>query len=156
MLFYVWEDARPLAHWNHSFNMHLNCLGPVSCFSPFWIPSGCTIGGGCRGWWLHGLFTDTAGDSLCSQCFLLAINSTSIWEAFHDQFCPSGLGRLIPWSREDSVAGPLNVLICCGLDPVDHLKFSGSPVLLVCCDPGNVFPRCFFPDLELHYYNYSM
>ena len=27
----VWEDARVHAHWNHSFYMHLSCLGPVSC-----------------------------------------------------------------------------------------------------------------------------
>ena len=25
-------DERVWAHWNHSFDMHLNCLGPVSCF----------------------------------------------------------------------------------------------------------------------------
>ena len=30
MLFYVWEAARVRAHWNHSFDMHLSYLGPVS------------------------------------------------------------------------------------------------------------------------------
>ena len=30
--FYVWGDARIWTHWNHYFNMHLNYLGPVSCF----------------------------------------------------------------------------------------------------------------------------
>ena len=30
-LFFVWEDARVWAHWNHSFHMHLSYLGPVSC-----------------------------------------------------------------------------------------------------------------------------
>ena len=43
VLFSVWEDPRIWAHWNQSFAMHLNYQGPVSCFSPFWIPSGCTI-----------------------------------------------------------------------------------------------------------------
>ena len=37
-LFYAWEDARVWAHWNHFLDMHLNCLGPVSCFSHSWIP----------------------------------------------------------------------------------------------------------------------
>ena len=55
-LFYVWEDARVWAHWNHSFDTHLNYLGPVSYFSPSWIPSGYTVRGvgGCNGWWLDG------------------------------------------------------------------------------------------------------
>ena len=54
VLLYAWEDARIWAHWNHSFDRHLNYPGPVSCFSPPWILSGCTVGGGCRGWWLDG------------------------------------------------------------------------------------------------------
>ena len=29
----VWEDARFWARWNYSFEVHLNCLGPVSPFS---------------------------------------------------------------------------------------------------------------------------
>ena len=33
VLFYVWEDARVWAHWNHSFDS-LRYLGPVSCFFP--------------------------------------------------------------------------------------------------------------------------
>ena len=32
MLFYAREDARVWAHWNHSLDMHLSYLGPVSCF----------------------------------------------------------------------------------------------------------------------------
>ena len=51
-LFYVWEDARVWAHWNHSFAMHLSYLGPASHSFPSWVPSGCTFGGGCRGWGL--------------------------------------------------------------------------------------------------------
>ena len=35
-LFYVWEDARVGAHWNHSIDKHLSCLGPVS--SPILSP----------------------------------------------------------------------------------------------------------------------
>ena len=41
---YIREDARVWAHWNHSSDMHLNSLGPISCFCPFWIPLGCTVG----------------------------------------------------------------------------------------------------------------
>ena len=33
VLFYVWEAASVRAHWNHSFDMHLSYLGPVSVFS---------------------------------------------------------------------------------------------------------------------------
>ena len=54
MLFYVWKDAGVWAHWNHSFDMHLNSLGLVSCFSPSWIPLGTQWGGSCSGWWLDG------------------------------------------------------------------------------------------------------
>ena len=43
VLFCVQEDARVWAEWNYSFDMHLTCLGPVSCFSPSWIPSRCTM-----------------------------------------------------------------------------------------------------------------
>ena len=58
------------AHWNYSFDMHLNCLGPASCFSPSWIPLRAHHGGGqgrdgCGGWCLDGgqrsLFTGMAG-----------------------------------------------------------------------------------------------
>ena len=30
MLFSVWKDARVWVPWNHSFDMYLSCLGPVS------------------------------------------------------------------------------------------------------------------------------
>ena len=32
-LFYVWEGITVWAYWIHSFDTHLNYLGPVSCFS---------------------------------------------------------------------------------------------------------------------------
>ena len=38
VLFYIWEDARVWANWNYSFDKHLNYLGPISCFSPSWLP----------------------------------------------------------------------------------------------------------------------
>ena len=47
VLFYVWEDARVWAHWNHSFDMHLSSLGPVSCVFTSWVSSGLTVGSGC-------------------------------------------------------------------------------------------------------------
>ena len=46
VLFFVWENARVWVHWNHSFDMHLSYLGPVSCSFPSWVPSGCTTGDG--------------------------------------------------------------------------------------------------------------
>ena len=48
--FFVWEDSRVWAHWNHPFDMHHNNL---SCFSPSWIPSGCTVSGSCSDWGLQ-------------------------------------------------------------------------------------------------------
>ena len=75
-LFYVWEDARVWAKWNHSFDVRLNYLGRASWFSPSWIPSRCTAEGGGRGqlqwlmalWPQHPLFTEMTGDILCPQC----------------------------------------------------------------------------------------
>ena len=46
-LFYVWEDAKLWAHWNHSFDGHLSFLGPVSCIFTSWVSSGWTLGSGC-------------------------------------------------------------------------------------------------------------
>ena len=62
MLCYVWEDARVWAHWNHSFDMHLSYLGPVSCVFSSWVSSGCTFGDGCSGWLLDGL---GSGQPIC-------------------------------------------------------------------------------------------
>ena len=33
-LFCVWKDARVWARWNHSFDIHLTCLEPVSFVCP--------------------------------------------------------------------------------------------------------------------------
>ena len=44
LLFFVWEDGRVWAHWNHSFDMHLSSLGPVSYSCPSWLPSGAPWG----------------------------------------------------------------------------------------------------------------
>ena len=46
-LFYIWEDSRVWAHWNHSFDMYLSYLGPVSCVFTTWVSSGLTVGSGC-------------------------------------------------------------------------------------------------------------
>ena len=53
-LSYIWEDATVWAQWNHSFDWHFSYLGPVFCFSPSWVPSGCTPGGSDSGWELDG------------------------------------------------------------------------------------------------------
>ena len=48
VFFYVWEDVRVRAHWNHSFHRHLSCSGPVSCgFFTSWAPLGLTLGSDC-------------------------------------------------------------------------------------------------------------
>ena len=89
VVFYVWEDAVVWAHWNHSFDIYLTSLEPVSCvftswlsrltvehdcglmaarwqvFFPSWVPSGLRIDGSCSHWWLWDpLFTDRAGNIL--------------------------------------------------------------------------------------------
>ena len=64
VLLCVWEDARVWAPWNHSFDMHPNHLGPVPCFSSSWIPSGCTIGGGCTA---DGLMASTSFVYWCGR-----------------------------------------------------------------------------------------
>ena len=46
-LFYVWEDVRVWAHWNHSFHIHQSCLGPVFCVFHILNPSGLSVGMGC-------------------------------------------------------------------------------------------------------------
>ena len=53
-----------------SFDLHLPCLGPVSCSFSSWVSSGCTslAGVAAESWWLqHPLFTDVTGDifNLC-------------------------------------------------------------------------------------------
>ena len=45
VLFYVWEDARAWAHWNHSFDVHLSYLG--LCVFTSRVSSGLIVGSGC-------------------------------------------------------------------------------------------------------------
>lgn len=47
MFFYVWDEARIWAHWNHSFDRHLTYLGPVSSVFTSWVFSGLNIGSSC-------------------------------------------------------------------------------------------------------------
>ena len=63
---------------NHLFDLYLNHLWPVSCFSSSWSPSEYIVRGGCSGWWLdgwmtrclqHPLFTVRAGDIYRPQCY---------------------------------------------------------------------------------------
>ena len=46
------EDARVWAHWNHSFDLHLSYLGPVSCAFTSW---GFTTGVAAVRWLLDGI-----------------------------------------------------------------------------------------------------
>ena len=83
--------------------MYLNCLGPVSCFSPSWIPLRGTVcvclgvGGGCSGWWLDGRNT------LCllkwqATFFVHANPSRCPFECFFFAFrlCPQSSFLLTP------------------------------------------------------------
>ena len=43
-LFFLWKDSKAWAHGNHSFDVHLSCLGPESwCFPP-WALQGAPSG----------------------------------------------------------------------------------------------------------------
>ena len=68
-LFYIWEDERVIAHWNHSFHMHLSYLGPVSCICPV-----LTIGSGCN---------LIAARSQVLFSFLLALEGWNHWWLWH-------------------------------------------------------------------------
>ena len=66
VLFCVWEGARVWVHWNHSFDMHLSSLRPVSCVFTSWVSSGLTVG---------------------RACSLMAAR----WQVFFPTWVPSGL-----------------------------------------------------------------
>ena len=76
-IFRVWEDARGWVPWNHSFDMHLNYLGPVSCFSPSWNPSSCTIGYGRQCFNPHCVYAHTL-NSFSSVQFSRSVMSNSL------------------------------------------------------------------------------
>ena len=44
LCFYVWNDVRVWVHGNHSFDMHLSYLGPVSWAFSFSSPQGVPLG----------------------------------------------------------------------------------------------------------------
>lgn len=44
---FLWEDAKFWTHWNHSFDMDLSYLVPVSCIFTVWIFSGLALRSGC-------------------------------------------------------------------------------------------------------------
>ena len=48
------DDIRVWGHWNHSFDVHLSYLGPVSCAFPSRVLSGSTVRAGCSSWGLGG------------------------------------------------------------------------------------------------------
>ena len=84
VLFYVWEDARVWAHWNHSFDMHLSSLGPVSCVFTSWVSSGLTVGSGCS---------------------LMAPR----WQVFFPSWVPSGLTSSL--SMVEAIADDCDILV---------------------------------------------
>ena len=155
MVFYVWEDARVWAHWNHS----LTCTSAIwgqyplfftskfssgllvendcslmaarwQLFFPSWVPSGLTQ----FPWWLQLVITVTSfvysysRKHSISQFLPLVWNSTNIWETFHDLLLSHGPGRLISHQVKDPVDMPLQMLIL-GLGPlIANKRFSGSSV----------------------------
>ena len=88
-LFYVWENARVWAHWNHSLDMHLSYLGPVSCILISWVSSGFT--GSC---WKAAIANDW-----CVRKYSIS-QILSSWSGFWPifgrhfmiNFCPTALG----------------------------------------------------------------
>ena len=70
VLFYVWEDARILAHWNYSLSsLSRASFQSAECFLFFSIlnfPQGAPSRGGCSGWWLDPCRTGMVGNILCS------------------------------------------------------------------------------------------
>ena len=59
------RDAKLWAHWNHSFDMHLRCLGPVSYAFAHWVSSGCILG------------VDAVTD--CLMVGILSLSLVSLW-----------------------------------------------------------------------------
>ena len=141
MLFYVWEDARVWAQWNHS----LICTSAICGQHPVlssWVSSGCTTGGGCSSWLLDGgcpfstlsslraylqscchvmagwlqrpLFTEKAGNIVHTQS--LASPFFSIMSTFP---CPSALLLLKPRSPHPGEAVSL------GTDSQEGIPYPG-------------------------------
>ena len=83
-LFCVWEDAKVWAHWNYSYDMHLNYLEPVSCFSPSWIPLWCTAGAASVADGLMAstsfVYTHLAGGIFGPQWYLASLRASALRE----------------------------------------------------------------------------
>ena len=109
-LFYVWQDISMWALWNHPFDMYRNCIGPVSCFSPSWIPSGYTVWGEGVAAVADGLMTVTSFVywygrwqflSILCCCFTNHLSQDNIflvWDehCFSGKLTDGGQGRLPP------------------------------------------------------------
>ena len=67
VLFYVWDDARVSAHWNYSFDIHLNYLGQYSAFlhSDTLLGAAAVVDG--QSPQQHPLFTEMASGFICPQ-----------------------------------------------------------------------------------------
>ena len=98
-LFCVWEDTSVCADWNYSLDMHLNYLGPVSCFSPSWIPSGRTRGLAVVAWWLDGLMVGNVPCLLEWQAafFCPQVEGSPVWGGRRGQEA-SYMRKNISWS----------------------------------------------------------
>ena len=102
--FFVWEDTRVWAHWNHFFDMHHSYLGPVSCIFTSWVSSGLTIGSGCSlmaaRWQVFSFLSFLRVHRLtlegCNRRWLILSSWSGIWPIFGSyfmiRFCPTVLG----------------------------------------------------------------
>ena len=121
-LFYVWEDARVWAQWNHSFDMYLSYPGPVSYILISWVSSGLT----------GSHWRAVGADDWCVRKYSIS-QILSSWSGFWPILgdiswsnLSHGAGRLIP-DQGEILHMSLQVLIF-GLGPIDNERFSGSSV----------------------------
>ena len=93
VLFYVWGDARIYIPCNQFFDLHLNYLGLVSCFSPSRIPSGSQLVAAFSGWGVDGcnilgllIWQHLSKIKICFQLYLIYVNWL-ILKSFYDRYC---------------------------------------------------------------------
>ena len=93
-LFYVWEDLRGWAHWNHSLHTQLSSLGAVTCVFHILPSSVLTTGSGFKlmAARLQVFFSFLNGASVVAQ---IVKNLSEMQETWLDP----GI-RKIPWKRE--------------------------------------------------------
>ena len=120
------------------FFWYASYLRPVSYFSPSWIPLRAAAK-------VDGLMTGNVLSLLkCQATFFVLV--PFLGHKFYQSLggilwpiCSVVLRILIPRSEENFLDSN-SVCYFLKLGPIDNTKFSGSPVLLIYYNPGNVFP----------------